>query len=194
MLIEANRMDPKDLQSWVFCPGMRFQSPRKWWGDHGRRDFPHEGIDLCLYADRTGQVIRLDRQTRIPAVRDGLVRAVFADYLGRAVVIEHENTQADSGRFLSVYAHTAPETGIQPGVAVKQGQIIATIAGTGHSKADILPHLHLTLGRASPQMVYEPFVWNVMRDPRRITLQDPLAVVDWPCRELDPSERICAEL
>ena len=150
MLIEANGLDPDDFQSWLFCPGMRFDSPDKWWGDLGRRDFPHEGIDFCLYRDGSGRVRRLDHDTRIPVMHDGVVRSVFADYLGQAVVIEHEKTQTEIGTLISIYAHTRPLNHIKPGVFAKQGDIIATIADTSRSKAKILPHLHVTLGHPSP--------------------------------------------
>ncbi len=194
MLIEANGLDPQDFHSWVFCPGMLFHSPDKWWGDHGRRDFPHEGIDFCLYKDLSGQMRRFDQKTRIPVMHDGLVRALFPDYLGQAVIIEHENAQSGNGNYLSVYAHTKPKKGIQPGVIVKQGDIIATIADTSRSKAKIPPHLHYTLGLPSPDLVYEPFVWNDMRDPDLVTLLNPQRVIDWPCQMLDQYNRSCLEL
>lgn len=193
-LIEANGLDPNDFQGWAFCPGMVYRSTEKWWGDHGRRDFPHEGIDFCLYKDRSGRIRRVDQQTRIPVMHDGMVRALFSDYLGQAVVIEHEDVPGGNGPFISVYAHTKPAAGIQPGVFVKQGELIATIADTGHSRANIQPHLHFTLGRPSPKMVYEPFVWNDMRDPERVILLDPLEVIDWPCKQLDASSRYCLDL
>lgn len=194
MLIEANGLDPDDFQQWVFCPAMLFQAADKWWGDRGRRDFPHEGIDFCLYANRSGRILRVDATTRIPAMHDGVVRALFSDYLGRAVIIEHENEPDRKEVFVSAYAHTTPVDGIQPGTIVKEGDVIATIADTGGSTAKIPAHLHYTIGRPSPDPVCEPFVWNTMRDPDRITLLDPLQVIDWPCRVLDPHNRDCLEL
>ena len=188
MLIEANGLDPDDFQSWLFCPGMRFHSPDKWWGDQGRRDFPHEGIDFCLYRDGSGRVRRLDHDTRIPVMHDGVVRSVFADYLGQAVVIEHEKTQPEIGTLISIYAHTRPLKHIKPGVFAKQGDIIATIADTSRSKAKILPHLHVTLGHPSPDLVYETFAWNDMRDPGLVALLDPLGVIDWPWLALDSQQ------
>jgi murein DD-endopeptidase MepM/ murein hydrolase activator NlpD len=188
MLIEANGLDPNDFQSWVFYPGMCFNSPDKWWGDLGRRDFPHEGVDFCLHRDGAGRVRRLDHETRIPVMQDGVVRCMFADYLGQAVVIEHEKTQPEIGTFISIYAHTRPLDHIKPGVIVKQGDIIATIADTSRSKAKILPHLHYTLGHPSPDLAYDSFIWNDMRDPGLVTLLDPLGVIDWPCLSVDPQK------
>jgi murein DD-endopeptidase MepM/ murein hydrolase activator NlpD len=185
MLIEANSIHPNDFQSWVFCPGMLFNSADKWWGDRGRRDFPHEGIDFCLYEDRSGQILRIDEKTCIPVMQEGVVRAMFTDYLGQAVIIEHEHPRSETGTFLSAYAHTKPYAGIQPGIIVKEGDVIATIADTRQSKANILPHLHLTLGLPTPNLVYDPFVWNMMRDPELIVLLNPIGLIDWPAKVLD---------
>ena len=189
MLVEANRLNPDDFQSWVFSPGMLFNSPDKWWGDHGRRDFPHEGVDLCLYQDADGQVRRFGENTRIPVMHDGVVKALFTDYLGRAVILEHAGAEGDNGRLLSVYAHTRPEKHITPGVVVKAGEIIAVIADTRRSKANILPHLHVSFGIPSPALVYDPFVWNSMRDPGQVTLVDPLGAIDRSCRVLDTNDQ-----
>jgi len=193
MLIQANTLDSNDFKCWIFWPGMLFNSLDKWWGDHGRRDFPHEGIDLCLYEDRSGRLVRLDEKIRIPAMDDGVVRAIFTDYLGQAVIIEHETAQSGNGRYVSVYAHTKPREGLRSGVIVKEGEIIATIADTRRSKAKILPHLHFSLGRPSPDLVYENFVWNIMRDPDRVALMDPLEAIKGPWRVLAPEDRYCRE-
>ena len=187
MLVEANRIQTEKFKCWAFCPGMQFNSPHKWWGDRGPRDFPHEGVDFCLYADRSGQVHRLDEKTRIPVVADGVVRAMFKDYLGQAVIVEHDDVQG-GGTYLSIYAHTLPQEDLRCGNAVRAGDIIATIADTRHSKAKILPHLHLSIGRPSPDLAYENFVWNIMRDPDRVTLLNPMDVIDGPWRELCPEE------
>ena len=191
MLIEANGLDADDFQSWVFCPGMLFNSPDKWWGDYGRREFPHEGVDFCLYRDLSGKVLRIEEKTRIPVMHAGVVRALFTDYLGQAVIIEHEGAQGKNGKFLSVYAHTKPRAGIQPGVSVAEGDIIATIADTSRSKANILPHLHISFGVPFPTLVYDPFVWNSMRDPRQVKLVDPLDFIDWPYTVSDSQDQSC---
>ena len=194
MLIEVNGLVPDDFKSWIFCSGMLFGSPNKWWGDCGLRDFPHEGIDFCLYENRSGSVIRLDEKTRIPVMHDGRVRAVFADYLGQAIVIEHNTGQNRNRPFLTVYAHTKPRDGIQPDVIVKEGEIIATIADTRHSKAKILPHLHFSIGLPSPALRYEPFVWNIMRDADRVTLLNPADILDRAYRVVDCDSPGCIEL
>jgi murein DD-endopeptidase MepM/ murein hydrolase activator NlpD len=194
MLIEANILNPEDFKCWAFCPGMVFGSTDKWWGDHGQRDFPHEGVDFCLYEDRAGQLHRLNENTCIPVMADGVVRAMFKDYLGQAVIIEHDDIQGGEGSYLSIYAHTQPREDLRPGIAVRGGDIIATIADTRHSKAKILPHLHLSLGCPLPDLVYEPFVWNIMRDPDRVALLDPMNAIDGPWRELETETQYCKGL
>jgi murein DD-endopeptidase MepM/ murein hydrolase activator NlpD len=191
MLIAANGIAPEDFQSWVFCENMTFNAPGKWWGDYGQRDFPHEGIDLCLYIDGAGRLCRLDEQTRIPAMHDGVVKAMFNDYLGRAVIIEHDAGKGEKEKYLSAYAHTTPRAQIQLGAKVKRGCIIATIADTRKSKANILPHLHYSLGRPSPDLVYDHFVWNFMLDRALVTLLDPMEMIDGPCQVLASQDHRC---
>jgi murein DD-endopeptidase MepM/ murein hydrolase activator NlpD len=194
MLIEENALAQGGFEAWVFCHGMQFNSPDKWWGDRGLRDFPHEGIDLCLYLDAGRRVRRLGETTRIPVMHDGTVKALFKDYLGQAVIIEHECPGCDGGRFVSMYAHTNPFAGIDVGAAVKQGDIIATLADTRNAKADIIPHLHFSLAIPSSALSFERFVWNVVRRPEMMALQDPIPVLDRPHRNLEAGQPACREL
>jgi len=194
MLIEENALDRSGFESWIFCHGMLFNSPDKWWGDHGLRDCPHEGIDLCLYRDRSQKICRIDEKTRIPVMHAGVIKAMFKDYLGRAIVIEHEKFDSDAARFISCYAHTKPQANIEAGMSVKEGDIIATLADTSRSRANIIPHLHFSLGCPSKSFSYKSFVWNIIRDPEQIILLDPLPVIDWPFQALDADQSVCPEL
>jgi len=194
MLTEENALDQRGFESWLFCHGMLFDSPDKWWGDHGRRDFPHEGIDLCLYRDRSSKICRLDEKTRIPVMHDGVIKAVIKDFLGQAIIIEHGNFDSDAGGFISFYANIKPHVDIETGTILKAGDIIATLADTSHSKANIIPHLHFSLGRLAKSFSYDRFVWNIIREPDKIILFDPLPVIDWSYRALDAGESICREL
>jgi murein DD-endopeptidase MepM/ murein hydrolase activator NlpD len=194
MLIEENALDQSGFESWIFCRGMLFNSPDKWWGDHGRRDYPHEGIDLCLYQDRSGRIRQIDVNTRIPVMHDGVVKAIFKDYLGQAVIIEHENSGSETGRFISFYAHTNPRPEIEVGTIVKKGDVIATLADTGNSKSKILPHLHFSLGIPSKSFSYDRFVWNTIRNPAMLILLDPLPVIDWPYQALDADNPACRSI
>lgn len=182
--VNANPSILDDFDSWIFHPGMLFGSPDKWWGDFGHRDFPHEGLDFCLYRDRSDHTRRLDTQTRIPVMFDGVVRAVFKDYLGQAIVVEHAipvHGKTSKTVLLTIYAHTDPLEGVKPGKRLQRGDIIATIAGTRRSKANILPHLHLSVAIPVPDLAFDGFVWNIMRDPARITLLNPMDL--FACRQ-----------
>ena len=194
MLIAANGLDRTVFERWLFCPGMLFNSPDKWWGDRGRRDFPHEGIDLCLYRDRSRGTLRMDENTRIPVMEDGVVKAIFTDYLGEAVIIEHDGPGGGRQGFISFYAHTKPNAGVHTGVMVKKGDIIATLADTSKSKAGIIPHLHFSLGLPSSSFSFERFAWNTIRTPAMITLLDPLESIDCPCLALKSEDPACHEL
>ena len=194
MLIKENALDQGGFESWIFCQGMLFNSPDKWWGDHGLREYPHEGIDLCLYRDRSRKICRIDQKIRIPVIYDGVIKAVFNDYLGETVVIEHENPAGDTSVFISLYAHTNPRSDIAIGVIVKEGEIIGTFGDTAKSKSQIIPHLHFSLGQPSDSFSYEGFVWNTIREPEMITLLNPLAVIDWPYQELEVGDPACGML
>ena len=191
MLIETNALDQSGFECWLFCRGMLFNSGEKWWGDFGRRVDPHEGLDLCLYRDRAGKTRRVGMDTRIPVMQDGEVKAVIRDYLGHALIIEHECPGSDTGRLTSFYAHTVPRPSIVAGTVLKAGDIIATLADTGNSKSKILPHLHLSFGLPSKSFSYEEFTWDRFRDPSMMVLLDPLPVLDWPYQALDAANPAC---
>ena len=127
-------------------------------------------------------------------MQNGVIKAIFKDYLGQAIIIEHERIERNIGRFISFYAHTKLHASIEVGMMVKEGDIIATIADTSHSKAHIIPHLHFSLGRPSKSFSYDGFVWNAIRKPEKIILLDPLPVIDWPYQALDAGESVCREL
>jgi len=194
MIIEKNALDQSGFKDWIFCRGMMFNSPDKWWGDHGLRDYPHEGIDICLYIDQFNRIHRINEKTQIPVIQDGVVKAMFKDYLGKAIIIEHENSGQDIGRFISFYAHTNPLSEIENGVIVKEGNVIATLANTSNSKAKIKPHLHFSIGLPSKSFSYDGFVWNTIRNPEMIILVDPLTVMDLPYQVLEEGNPICRKL
>jgi murein DD-endopeptidase MepM/ murein hydrolase activator NlpD len=136
----------------------------------------------------------MNEKTRIPVMQDGVVMAMFKDYLGKAVIIEHEHSGSDTGRFISFYAHINPLSEIEDGAVVKEGDIIATLADTSNSKSNIMPHLHFSLGLPSKSFSYDGFEWNTIRKPEMITLLDPLAVIDWPYQALDAENSACREI
>jgi murein DD-endopeptidase MepM/ murein hydrolase activator NlpD len=187
MLVEVNQLEQHGFGFWLFNPGMTFNSPLKWWGDFGQRDFPHEGIDICIYSAGQRQPRRIDEKNRIPVLAGGTIKAIFKDFLGKAIIVEHEDLLVDHRKLLSMYAHTRPLPHIKTGIKVKTGDVIATLADTRHSKAGIIPHLHFSLGVPSPSLTYADFYWNLIRDPNRVTLLNPLDVIHLPHEICDPA-------
>ena len=71
------------FKEWIFYPGMLFQDREAWWVDNGLRAAPHEGIDLCFYRDKTGQVRRIGEGTKI----DNQVHLAHNCKIGKGVLI-----------------------------------------------------------------------------------------------------------
>lgn len=183
-LIRKNALDEHGFKEWVFCPGMLFNAPDKWWGDQGKRDKPHEGLDLCLYRDRRDRMRHLDEKTKIPIIYDGTVVGIVNDFLGKSVIIEHSLTDSDKNRFCTIYGHINPHKGLHVGRIVKEGDIIATLAGLRNSKVKTLSHLHISLGLASKFISYDKLDWETIGAPNTLTLMDPLYVIGWHYRAL----------
>jgi len=178
LLIRATALDDRGFKEWLFWPGMLFISLDKWGGDHGKRDKPHEGVDICLYKARRNRILRLDGKTKIPAMYDGVVVRIFNDFLGKSLIIEHGLPNSDNIRFCTIYGHTNPHVGLHIGSIVKGGDIIATLVDSIKSKHDIFPHLHISLGWTSKFISYDRLDWETIGAPNTLTLLDPLHVID----------------
>lgn len=165
----------RGFKEWIFCPGMLFNAMDKWWGAKGRRSRPHEGLDLCMYRNMQGGIVRLDETILIPAIFDGKVVKIIDDFLGKSVIIEH--TSPDHRAFCSVFGHTRPVSGIKEGRKLKEGDIVATIAHKGRAGTGVLPHLHVTIGLTSEKTSYDLMEWENIADPDMLTLIDPLQVI-----------------
>jgi murein DD-endopeptidase MepM/ murein hydrolase activator NlpD len=179
-LARENGLEEHGLVAWAMVPGMAFGSTDRWWGDRGRRERPHEGVDLCLYRDRLGQVCRLGEHARLPAMYDGTVVRLCDDFLGRSVMMEHDLPAG--ARLYTMYGHTVPRPDLRVGQAVRAGEIVAGLAPLPPHKADILPHLHISLGWASGAVPHDQLDWETI--PGILTLVDPAQVLDWPLMEL----------
>ena len=183
-LIQENTLDGNGFEEWIFYPGMLFNAPDKWWGNQGKRDKPHEGLDLCLYRDLPGKIRRLDEKTKIPVIYDGIVVGIVDDFLGKSVIIEHGLTDSDNHRFCTIYGHLNPHKGLHVGRIVKEGDIIATLADSNNSKVKTLSHLHISLGWTSKFISYDKLDWKTIGAPNTLTLMDPLYVIGWHYRVL----------
>ena len=179
LLIQKNALDRGGFKEWVFCPGMLFNSTDKWWGDQGRRDKPHEGLDVCLYKDQKDTILRLGEKTKVPVIFDGTVVGIIDDFLGKSVIIEHLFSDVENKRLCTIYGHTIPKDHLNVGNIVKKGDVIATLNDTKRSKTNIFPHLHISLGWASKAISYDRLDWETIGATNTVTLLDPLQIIDW---------------
>jgi hypothetical protein len=178
-LVQENSLDECGFEEWIFYPGMLFNELEKWWGDKkGKRDRPHEGLDLFLYRDQRDRVLHLDKKTRVPVMYDGVVVSILNDFLGKSVIMEHGFADGDNRKFCTIYGHTNPYDGIHVGRAVRQGDVIATLADAGKSNAGISTHLHISVGWISKSISYDRFDWETIGAPDAMKLLDPLNVID----------------
>lgn len=149
----------------------------KWWGNQGKRQRPHEGVDLCFYRDRNDRIPHLDEKTKIPVLYDGVVVRVMDDFIGRSVMVEHRLPDSDYPRFCTIYGHTDLLRGLRVGRIVKAGDIIATLARPKKSQRKIPPHLHISLGWISNKISYENLEWKTMSTLKALKWVDPLKVI-----------------
>jgi len=175
ILLHENSLDEKGFSEWVFSPGMLFKNREKWWGDQGRRETAHEGIDLLAYKDSQDNINHLDETIKVPAIYDGHVLKIMDDFLGKTVIIEH--ALEESRRLYAIYGHVTPLTNIQAGDGVRKGDVIATISAPG-PKAKIPAHLHITIGWASTPVPAARLDWNTIGCSDIIELIDPLQLFE----------------
>lgn len=179
-LVRENALDDRGFCGWVFYPGMLFNALDKWWGDKGKRGKAHEGLDLCLFRDRRGRIQRLDEKTRIPVLYGGVVVGIINDFLAKSVIIEHALADGDDSKSYAIYGHTIPHGDLCVGRVLKEGGVIGTLADSSKTKANIFPHLHISLGWTSSVISYDKLDWATMGAPHNLILQDPLHVFDCP--------------
>ncbi len=171
-------MAANGFERWVFHPGMLFHSPDKWWGNRQKRSTPHEGLDLCLYKAAGGRIHCLNAKTRIPVLHDGVIVALVNDFLGKSVIVEHPYHDGAGRGFCSIYGHTDPPDDLQIGKSVKRGTILGTLADSSRSKSGIQPHLHISLGLTDKFISYARFDWETIGSWDKLTLLDPLNMLD----------------
>ena len=83
IFIHENALEAAGFDEWIFLPGMMFRAQDKWWGDRGKREKAHEGIDLCLYKDRQDRIQRLKKNAKIPVMYSGKIVGILDDFLGK---------------------------------------------------------------------------------------------------------------
>ena len=176
-LVSHNRPHLDNFKEWVFLPGMLFNSWEKWWGDQGRRTTPHEGVDLCSFAEVNGRVKDLGFHTKIPAAFAGEIVKIAPDFLGQSIFMRQAIFDERGRQLYSAYGHTDPVDTLHIGSQVAEGQTIAVIADLTGKQLAILPHVHLTFAWIPVAIAAHELNWDNLGKNPGITLIDPLAVL-----------------
>lgn len=175
-LIGCNDLDKLGFEEWVFHPAMLFRARNKWWGNQGRRSSPHEGLDLCLFRTKDGEVRRLGEDTKIPVMFDGVIVKVGDDFLGKSIYVRHSIGNGEGSQLHTVYGHTRPCEGMHPGQVLTEGDVLGPIA-TGKARSRIPSHLHISVAWIPESLDSEGLDWEVIGNPGLVALMDPLRVI-----------------
>jgi murein DD-endopeptidase MepM/ murein hydrolase activator NlpD len=179
------------FREWIFCPGMLFQSTDKWWGKRGKRNRPHEGLDLLVYLDHEGTTRHIDETFPIPMLADGRIVGVMPDFLGESIIVEHPSPEGKTENILTMYGHTHPLKHVKPGVAMKKDDIVAMVAGRGQTAFTMSPHLHITIARTLSPVSYDTLTWDVISIFESLVLLDPLDFINFPFMVVEADSPVC---
>jgi len=175
-----NSLDKLGFREWIFHPAMLFGSHYKWWGDLGKRERLHEGLDLYLYRTKEGNIHYLDEKTKIPVIFKGQVIKVDDDFLGESVFVSHGNYDSNGSQLHTIYGHIKPRAHICPGEILSEGDIIGVIADARKSGGVIPHHLHVSVAWISNTVHSQELGWQMMGDLTKVVLLDPLCVIECP--------------
>jgi len=179
-LMFFNNLDSLGFKEWIFHPAMLFGSLYKWWGDLGKRQRPHEGLDLCLYQTKEGNINYLTGETKIPVIFTGQIIKVSDDFLGESVFVGHGAYDSNGSQLYTIYGHIKPSNNIRPGKRLSEGDIIGVITDTGNSEVVIPHHLHVSVAWIPNTMHVPELGWQTINDPTKVVLLDPLSVIECP--------------
>jgi hypothetical protein len=161
---------------WLFYLGMLFASTEKWWGAGGVRQSPHEGLDFCFFVDAEGDKKQLVATTNIPVLFDGEVAAVFEDFLGKTILVKHEQHLLDEEMFFTIYAHVSPLTHIKTGLRLSAGELLGRVALPAKEHSKVPAHLHLSVALVPKTVDAEMLDWRVLSQ-QPVILCDPLDIL-----------------
>jgi len=172
LLKTCNSHELTDVKTWIFKPGMAFQSGMKWWGDLGKRDTIHEGIDLLWYLDHKGREKMVQNRLSVPAPEKGQIQKVIRDYLGYSIFIRHPVSYGAYTLF-SLLGHVTPPPTLNEGDTVKQGDVIAGLTLFPEKKSGMKSHIHFSLAWIHKTYDTDSLNWESLTNDRNITLIDP---------------------
>lgn len=179
-LIFFNSLDGLGFNEWIFHHAMLFGSHCKWWGDMGKRERPHEGLDLCLYRNEEGDIHYLGEQTKVPVIFPGQVVKVVGDFLGESVFVSHGDYESNESRLHTIYGHIKPQDHIRPGERLSEGDVIGVINNARIGDAVIPQHLHISVAWVPNTVHAQEFGWQMAGDPTKVMPLDPLRVIKCP--------------
>jgi murein DD-endopeptidase MepM/ murein hydrolase activator NlpD len=177
-LIRCNGLERLGFEQWIFYPGMLFQAEDLWWAGGRRRRSPHEGVDICIYADSEGQHRSLDKGTKVPLTYGGEIVKIDDDFLGKSIYVSHNFYDSAGNQLHTIYGHTSPCNEVRRGEAFAEGDVIATIGAAGSRKASIPPHLHISIAWIPKSIPCERLNWETISAPGNAILLDPLQIMD----------------
>jgi hypothetical protein len=72
---------------WRFPRGAEFGAAHNWWGKQSARARPHEGLDFVEAVTSGGEALRVRPGQQVRTAADGVVAAVFDDFIGQTVLL-----------------------------------------------------------------------------------------------------------
>ncbi|MFC1995568.1 hypothetical protein ACFLVM_01640 [Chloroflexota bacterium] len=181
----CNGLDASGFETWAFLPAMLFGSRSKWWGTQGKRDRPHEGLDLCLYRTKERKIRHLGKNTKVPVIFEGEIVKVEDDYLGKSMFMSHGFYDSQGSRLHTIYGHIKPYNFMHVGKELSGDDIIGTIADARKSTGAVPSHIHISVAWIPNTLCSQDLNWKVLADLSIVTLLDPLSVIICPYSIVD---------
>lgn len=172
-----NRLLQERFHMWAFYPGMLFQSREKWWGDMGRRQTPHEGLDVGVFLNHRREPVPIPDCAVVPVVFKGEVLAFGEDdFFGVTLYVRHSEVRDGGWVLCTIYGHVTPRPDLYPGKAVRAWEPIASVSDFGAAKTGIARHLHLSLAWILESSTHRALTWKILNDSSQVRLIDPMVI------------------
>jgi murein DD-endopeptidase MepM/ murein hydrolase activator NlpD len=184
LIVSSNKLESKGFREWLFLTGMLFNARQKWWGDHGPRAAPHEGLDIGIYRTESLETCRLPEGALVPAVFSGEVVKLCDDFLGKSIFVKHDTIRSGPSHLFTIYGHTEPRQGIRQAAQIAEGDLIASVAHAANRRRSIPSHLHVSLAWIDDGLSPEVLGWEKIARSE-IVLVDPMPVLDLPHSVID---------
>jgi murein DD-endopeptidase MepM/ murein hydrolase activator NlpD len=163
--------------SFVFHPGMLFDSREKWWSQ-GKRASSHEGIDLCLIHQPNHNPTPLSAGLPVLSPAPGVVAAIIDDFLGQTVIISHRPACDTHPEWVSLLAHIHPCPELRKGQLIEAGQPVGWTKSFPRPRG-MLCHLHLSVGVLLQPKNYT-LTWPELIKRDLVDFKDPLPLLASP--------------